>query len=88
MVIEGFVVDSDNIQRVGPLHAFDNQSLSQILSDILKGTTGAILKFILEAIEPDDCVNYVLKERSFIEVFGDLPSDLEEELRRKLEDGS
>ncbi len=87
ILVEGFVSRGGKIERVGPLHAFDDDALEELLSSVLKGAEGAVLKFTIEAIEPDECINHSLKRRSSIEVFGHIPEELKRKLRRELEDG-
>jgi len=87
ILVEGFVLKDGKIVRIEPLHAFDNDGLSEILSQILEGAEGAVLRFTIEAIEPDECIDHTMKKRVSIEVLGSVPDELEKELRRKLEDG-
>ncbi len=87
ILVEGFILKSGQIEEVGPLHAFDDDGLSGILSQILEGAEGAILKFTVEAIEPDECLDHTLKKKVSIQILGSVPEELKEELRRKLEDG-
>ncbi len=86
IMVEGFVLKSGEIERIGPLHAFDQESLSRILSRILEDSEGAVLKLTIEAIEPDECIDYRMKRRVSIEVLGHVPEELEQELRRNLRD--
>ena len=85
IMIDGFVL-SDGIHRIGPFHAFDTSELQRILSQILEGAEGALLRFTIESIEPDECIDYTLKKRIEVRVFGSVPPDIEEELKRRLED--
>ncbi len=87
ILVEGFVLKSGKIEEAGPLHAFDDDGLSETLSQILEGAEGAVLRFTIESIEPDECIEHTMKKRVSIEVFGNVPGELEKELRRRLEDG-
>ncbi len=87
--VEGFLIlPSGEIKRMEPFHAFDTQQLKKELSSRLTDTRGAVLKFTMEEVEPAECISYEMKQKIKIEILGNVPEEIIDNLRKELEDGS
>ena len=87
-MVEGFTYYEGKIRKMEPFHAFDTKQLKEELLKRLENIEGAVLKFTIEEIRPTECISYDMRRETKIEILGNVPEEVVDNLRKELEDGS